>query len=84
MSKIGGRLSMRKRQQGNLYYLYSHPFGVLLGMLLKNNTNMLEVMKTYIQYGPHYGGKGTKQCQSSPMSSIPCTPRLVSKTMNDI
>jgi hypothetical protein len=53
-------------------------------MLLRNNTTLLEVMTTYIQDGPHCGRKGTKQCQSSPMSSIPCTPRWVSKTLSDI
>jgi hypothetical protein len=39
---------------------------------------------TYIQDGPHYGRKGTKQCHSSPMSSISCAPSWVSKTLSDI
>jgi hypothetical protein len=45
---------------------------------------MLEVMTTYIQYGPHYDRKGTKQCQSSPMSSISYAPRWVSNTLSEI
>jgi hypothetical protein len=53
-------------------------------MLLRNNTTLLEVMTTYMQDGPHYDRKGTKQCQSSPMSSIPCAPIWVSKTLSDI
>jgi hypothetical protein len=39
---------------------------------------------TYIQDGPHCDRKGTKQCQSSPMSSIPCAPSWVSNTLSDI
>jgi hypothetical protein len=38
----------------------------------------------YIQDGPHCGKKWTKQCQSSPTSSIPCTPRWVSMNLSDI
>ena len=53
-------------------------------MLLRNNTTLLEVMKTYIQDGPNCGRKGTKQCQISPMSSIPCAPCWVSETMSNI
>jgi hypothetical protein len=75
---------MRKMQQRNLHYLQLHPLGVISGMLLRNNTTLLEVMTTYIKYGPHYGKKGTKLCHISPISSIPCTPRLVSNTLSDI
>jgi hypothetical protein len=84
MSKIGGRLFVRKRKQRNLHYLQSHPLGVLSWMLLRNNTSLLEFMMTYIQDGPHYDKKGTKQCQSSPMSSIPFTPSWLSKTLSNI
>jgi hypothetical protein len=41
-------------------------------------------MTTYIQDGSHYDRKGTKPCQISPMSSIPCTLRWVSKTLSAI
>jgi hypothetical protein len=41
------------------------------GLLLLNNCS------------PHYSRKETKQFQSSPMSSIPCTPSWVSKIMSD-
>jgi hypothetical protein len=43
-----------------------------------------EVMRTYIPNGPHCGKKETKQCQISQISSIPCTPRWVSKIQSDI
>jgi hypothetical protein len=61
-----------------------HPLGVPLGMLLRNNTTLLEVMTTCIQYRPHYGRKETKQCQTSPMSSIPCAPSWVSNILRSI
>jgi hypothetical protein len=53
-------------------------------MLLRKNTTMLEVMTTCIQYGIHGGRKGTKQCQSSQISSIPCATRWVSKILRRI
>jgi hypothetical protein len=84
MSKIGGRLSVSKRKQRNTHYLQSHSLGSPLGMLLRNNTTPLEVMTTCIQNEPHYGRKGTKQCQSSQMSSIPCAPSWVSNIISDI
>jgi hypothetical protein len=51
---------------------------------IKEQYYLLEVMTTCIQYGPHCGRKETKQCQSSPMSSIPCAPSWVSNIMSDI
>jgi hypothetical protein len=84
MSNIGGRLSVRKRKQRNPHYLQSHSPGSPSGMLLRNNTTLLEVMMTCIQNGPHCGRKGTKQCQSSQISSIPCAPRWVSNILSDI
>jgi hypothetical protein len=84
MSNIGGRLSMRKRKQRNPHYLQSHSPGSPLGMLLKNNTTLLEFMMTCIQDGPHCDRKGTKQCQSSQISFIPCTLSWVSNILSDI
>jgi hypothetical protein len=60
------------------------PPGNPSGMLLRNNTTLLEVMTTCIPNGPHCGKKETKQCQSSQISSIPCAPRWVSKIQSDI
>jgi hypothetical protein len=60
MSSIGGRHSVRKRKQRNLHYFQLHPPSVLLGMLLRNNTTILEVMTTYIGMDPTAVGKGPK------------------------
>jgi hypothetical protein len=60
----------QKETEGSTLFVVA-PTRVLSGMLLTNNTTLLEVMMTYIQYGPHCGKKGTKHRQSSPMSSIP-------------
>jgi hypothetical protein len=54
------------------------------GMLLRNNTTLLQVMTTCIPNGPHYSKKETKQCQISQISSIPCAPSWVSKIQSDI
>jgi hypothetical protein len=53
-------------------------------MLLRSSTTLLEVMTTCIQDGPHCGRKGTKQCQSSQIFSIPCIPRWVSMILRKI
>jgi hypothetical protein len=63
------------------HYLQLHPLGVPLGMLLRNTTTLLEVMTTRIQDGPHFDMKETKQCEISPMSSIPCAPSWVSNIL---
>jgi hypothetical protein len=84
MSKIGGKLSVRKRKQRNPHYLQSRPPGNPLGMLLRNNTSLSEVMMTCIPNGPHCGKKETKKCQISQISSIPCAPSWVSKIQSDI
>jgi hypothetical protein len=73
-----------KRKQRNPRYLQSRPPGNPSGMLLRNNTTLLEVMTTCIPNGPHCGKKETKQCQSSQISSIPCAPSWVSKIQSDI
>jgi hypothetical protein len=83
MSRIGGILTVSKRPQRNPHCLHSYPLGVLSGMLLRNNITLLEAKMTSIQDGPRCIKKGTKQFQSSQMSSIPCAPRWVSKTLND-
>ena len=41
-------------------------------------------MSTSTWDGPYYNKKGTKQCQSSPISSTPCAQSWVSKTLNGI
>ena len=41
-------------------------------------------MRTSIWDGPNYRKRGAKQLWNSPIPSIPCTPRWVSKTPNDI
>jgi hypothetical protein len=53
-------------------------------MPLRKNITLLDVMMTCIQNGPHYGKKGTKQCQISQICSIPCAPSWVSKILSDI
>jgi hypothetical protein len=84
MSRIGGRLTVRKRTQRNLQYFWSSPHGILSGMLLRNNTTLLEATMTNIRNGPHCDRKGTRKYQSSQTSSIPCAPRWVSNTPNEI
>jgi hypothetical protein len=84
MSKIGGKLSVRKRKQRNPHYLQSRPPGNPSRMLLRNNTTLSEVMMTCIPNGPHYDKKETKQCQISQISSIPCAPSWVSKIQSNI
>jgi hypothetical protein len=84
MSKIGGKLSVSRRKQRNPHYLQSRSPGSPSGMLLRNNTTLLEVMTTCIQNGPHCGRKETKQCPSSQISSIPCAPSWVSNILSDI
>ena len=84
MSKIGGKLSVRKRKQRKPHYFQSQPPGNPSGTLLRNNTTLSEVMMTYIPNGPHCGKKETKQCQISQISSIPCAPSWVSKIRSDI
>jgi hypothetical protein len=75
---------MRKRQQRNPHYLQSRPPRNPSRILLRNNTTLSEVMTTCIANGPHCGKKETKQCQSSQIYSIPCTPSWVSKIQSDI
>ena len=41
-------------------------------------------MRTNTWDGPHYGKRGAKQFQISPIPSIPFTPSWVSKTLSDI
>ena len=77
-------LSMSKRKQRNCHYLQSWLPGSTSGMLLRNNTTMLEVMTTCIPNGPHCGKKETKQCQISQIYSIPCAPSWVSNIQRDI
>jgi hypothetical protein len=84
MSKIGGKLSVSKRKQRKPHYFQSLPPGNPLGMLLRNNTTLSEVMMTCIPNGPHCDKKETKQCQISQISSIPCAPSWVSKIQSDI
>jgi hypothetical protein len=52
--------------------LWSPPYGIPSGMPLKNNTTLLEAMRTSTQDGPPYVRKGTRQYQISPIFSIPC------------
>jgi hypothetical protein len=63
---------------------WSPPHGIPSGMPLKNNTTLLEAMRTSTQDGPPCVRKGTRQYQISPIFSIPCAPNWVSKTLNDI
>jgi hypothetical protein len=75
---------VRKGKQMNPHYLQSQSPRSPLGMLLRNNTNLLEVMMTCRQNGPHYSRKETKQCPISQIYSIPCAPSWVSKIHSDI
>jgi hypothetical protein len=84
MSKIGGKLSVRKRKQRKPHYFQSRPPRNPSRMLLRNNTTLSEVMMTCIPNGTHCGKKETKQCPISQISSIPCAPRWVSKIQSDI
>ena len=84
MSKIGGRLPVRKRKWRNPHYLQSHLPRNPSGMLLRKNTTLLEVVTTCIQNGPHCSMKETKQCLSSQISYISCAPRWVSNIQSDI
>jgi hypothetical protein len=84
MSNIGGRLTVRKTPQRSLEYLGSSPLGTLLWMPSRNNITLLETTMTSTRDGPHCVRRGTKQCQSSQIPSIPCTPSWVSETLSDI
>jgi hypothetical protein len=84
MSKIGGKLFVRKRKQRKPHYFQLQPPGNPSGMLLRKNNTLSEVMMTCIPNGPHCGKKETIQCQISQISSIPCTPSWVSKIQSDI
>jgi hypothetical protein len=68
----------------NPHYLQSQPPENPSGMLLRNNTTLLEVMTTCIPNGPHCGKKETKKCQISQISSIPCAPIWVSNIRSNI
>jgi hypothetical protein len=48
MSRIGGRLSVRKRPLMNLQYFRTHPLRIISRMILRNNTTMLEAMMTSV------------------------------------
>jgi hypothetical protein len=61
MSNIGGKIFVSKRKQRNPHYLNSWPPRNSLGVLLRNNTTLLEFMTTCIPNGPHCGKKETKQ-----------------------
>jgi hypothetical protein len=52
--------------------------------VIKEQYYLLEATMTNTRDGPHCNKKGTRQCQSSQISSIPCAPSWVSKTLNDI
>jgi hypothetical protein len=84
MSKVGGRLFLRKTKQRNPQYLQSQSPGSPSGILSRINTTLSEVMTTCIQNGPHYDKRETKQCQSSQISFIPCALRWVSNILSDI
>jgi hypothetical protein len=73
----------QKEIEGSTLFSVS-PTWVPPGILLRNNTTILEVMMTCIQDGLHCGKKETKQCQSSLMSSIPCAPIWVSNILRNI
>jgi hypothetical protein len=73
-----------EQKETNPQYLQSWPPRNPLGMLLRNNTTLLEVIMTCIPNGPHCGKKETKQCQISKIYSIPCAPRWVSNIQSDI
>jgi hypothetical protein len=68
----------------NLQYLRLPPLGIILGMLLRNNTTLLEATMTNIRDEPHCDRKGTRQYHVSQISSIPFTPTWVSRTPNNI
>ena len=62
ISKIGGRLTVRKIPQRSLEYLCPNPLGHILLMLLRGNTNLLETMMTSTRDGSQCVKRGTKQC----------------------
>jgi hypothetical protein len=57
------------------------PTWEILLMPSRNNITLLETMMTSTRDGPHCIKRGAKQCQSSQIPSIPCTPSWVSKTL---
>jgi hypothetical protein len=61
MSRIGGKPTVSKGPLRNLQYLWSPPLGILSGILLRNNTTLLEDMMTNIEDGPHCNKKGTRK-----------------------
>jgi len=72
MLRIDWKLTVRKGPLRNLQYLWSPPPGILSGILLRNNTTILEAtMISNIQYGPDCNRKGTRQYHISKISPIP-------------
>jgi hypothetical protein len=58
--------------------------GIPSETLLKNNTTLLEAMRTSTPDGPPYVKKGTRQYHISVRFSIPCAPNWVSNTLSII
>jgi hypothetical protein len=58
MSRIGGKLTVRKRKLRNMQYCFSQPLGILARILLRNNTTLLEATMTNIEMDHTVMGKG--------------------------
>ena len=54
MSKIAGRLTVRKHPEKNLKCLEPNPPENLLWMLLRGNITLSETMRTSTRGGPYY------------------------------
>jgi hypothetical protein len=84
MLKTGGIPTLSKRSWRNLQFLWWPLHGIPSGTPLKNNTTLLEAMRTSTPDGPPYVKKGTKQYQTSPILYIPSAPNWVSNIMSVI
>jgi hypothetical protein len=72
----------RAMEESTIFWWPLH--GIPFGTPLKNNTTLLEAMRTSTPDGPPYVKKGTRQYQISPIFSIPYAPNWVSKTLSII
>ena len=72
MSKIVGVLTGIKTHQMSLECLRQIPLGTLSQMSSTNNITLWETIMTSTQNGPFCIKRGTRWCQSTPTTVIPC------------
>jgi hypothetical protein len=84
MLNTSGILTLSKGSWRNLQFLWCPLHGIPSETPLKNNTTMLEAMRTNTPDGPPCVKKETRQYQTSPIFSIPYAPNWLSKILSII